>query len=95
MHDGLASCHLQIVPIYPEPGGSGDDVLPNAPGDEPGVRDMAMLLHDFGGDAWDIVWLDDGQLAARRRHGLSRPDGPYTVFASTAAEMHTLLSFAQ
>jgi hypothetical protein len=90
MPDVRASRHLRVIeepcaPAY---------ILPNAQLNEPGIKDMATLLHDFGGDAWDIVRLDDGRLAARRRNGQTRPNDPFAVFASTPEEMHALLSSA-
>jgi hypothetical protein len=57
-------------------------------------QDLASLLAEFGGNDWDIAWLDDGRLGARPRHGDPRPAGPFALIAKTPAEMRHLLRSA-
>jgi hypothetical protein len=56
--------------------------------------ELASLLGDFGGDDWDIVWLEDGRLGGRPRNGNPRPAGPFVLVADTPAQMRNLLESA-
>jgi hypothetical protein len=56
--------------------------------------ELASLLRDFGGDDWDIVWLENGRLGARPRNGNPRPAGPFVLVADAPAQVRNLLESA-
>ena len=68
------------------------DLLPAV--HETASAELASLLRDFGGDDWDIVWLEHGRLGARPRNGNPRPAGPFVLVADTPAQMRNLLESA-
>jgi hypothetical protein len=74
----------QVVPA--------DDLLPAVY--EATSAELASLLGDFGGDDWDIAWLEDGRLGARPRNGNPRPAGPFILVADTPARLRNLLESA-